>query len=393
MSLRFFVIAGEQSGDVLGARLMRALKKKFPKIYFSGIGGPLMEAEGIKSFVPMDALSVIGLTAILYRYRSLSRYLSETIETIIAQNPDIVVTIDSQEFSLRVMRGVKARAPHIRIVHYVVPTVWAWRPRRAEKLAKVADQLLALFPFEPPYFERYGVRCDFVGHPVAGLPLIGENMIVDFKQKFNLNASDPLFIVLPGSRISEIVYHMPILKDTLTRLSKRYPNMRVMVPVVENLAEIVKRKAVTWPGNPLFINAENYGEAGENLKYTALGAADLALAASGTAALELAAARTPMVVFYKMNWLSYILVLLLKKINRACLVNIILQKDVVPELIGRKCQAALIEKEAVDILQNSDHQKAQINAMNTVMNVMGQDMEETPSMRAACAIFDGLNHK
>ena len=194
--MRVFLIAGEPSGDALGRALMAGLKALVPEVAFQGVGGPLMEGEGMTSLFPMDELSVMGLAEILPRYPALKRRLNQTIAAVLEAKPDVLVTIDSPDFCLRVAKGVKAASDQ-RIVHYVAPTVWAWRPKRAGKMAGVVDQVLALFPFEPPYLERAGVRCDFVGHPVVTEPQATDAEAAAFRLAHGLDDA-PLLLLLPG---------------------------------------------------------------------------------------------------------------------------------------------------------------------------------------------------
>ena len=169
--MRVFLVAGEASGDALGAALMAGLRALCADVAFDGIGGPLMEAEGLQSRFPMEELSVMGLMEVLPKYRHLKRRIAETADAVVALRPDVLITIDSPDFGLRVARAARARWPDLRTVHYVAPSVWAWRPGRAAKMAPVIDHVLALLPFEPPYMEAAGMTCDFVGHPVTTVPL------------------------------------------------------------------------------------------------------------------------------------------------------------------------------------------------------------------------------
>ena len=200
--MRVFLVAGEPSGDRLGGALMEGLKTLVPEVQFDGVGGPLMQEQGLVSRFPMSELSVMGLVEVLPKFFHLKRRISETAQAVLDTKPDVLITIDSPDFSLRVAKIVKAGSD-IRTVHYVAPSVWAWRPGRADKMAKVIDHVLALLPFEPPYMERAGMECDFVGHPVASEPIATPQDISAFRQTFDLGDA-PILLALPGSRKGEI---------------------------------------------------------------------------------------------------------------------------------------------------------------------------------------------
>ncbi len=196
----FFLIAGEPSGDKLGAQLMAGLKELHPDVRFSGIGGPLMEGQGLTSDFPMGELSVMGVLEILPRLPKLLRRVRATIDRVAQISPDALITIDSPDFCLRVAKGVRNKAPGIGTVHYVAPTVWAWRPGRAAKMARFVDHVLALFPFEPPYMEAHGMTCDFVGHPVAREVTPSASECAAFRAEIGVAPDQRLLLVLPGSR-------------------------------------------------------------------------------------------------------------------------------------------------------------------------------------------------
>ncbi len=187
--MRVFLIAGEPSGDKLGGALMAALARLVPRIAFDGVGGPMMATEGLSSRFPMDELSVMGIAEVLPRYRQLTRRIAETAAAVVETRPDVLVTIDSPDFCLRVAKKVRASDPSIRVVHYVAPSVWAWRPGRAAKMARHVDQVLALLPFEPPFFEAVGLRCDFVGHPIAAEEQAGPEEVAAFRRGAGLGSA------------------------------------------------------------------------------------------------------------------------------------------------------------------------------------------------------------
>ncbi|MCT4684144.1 MAG: lipid-A-disaccharide synthase, partial [Roseicyclus sp.] len=234
--MRLFLVAGEPSGDRLGAALMAGLKHLVEEpIEFHGIGGPMMQAEGLQTLFPMEELSVIGLTEILANYRRLARRVTDTAQAVLAMKPDALITIDIPEFSLRVASKVKAAAPHQPTVHYVAPTVWAWRPKRARKMARSIDHVLALLPFEPPYMQAEGMSCDFVGHPVVTEPRASEAEIAAFQDKHGLG-NGPKVLVLPGSRRSEIERLAPVFGEALRPVLARHPDAQVILPAAPAVA-------------------------------------------------------------------------------------------------------------------------------------------------------------
>ena len=206
MTLRVFLLAGEPSGDRLGAALMEGLQQLVPDVRFDGVGGPLMQAKGLTSRFPMEELSVMGIAEVLPKYRHLKRRIRETADAVIATQPDVMITIDSPDFSLRLAKLVKAELPDLHTIHYVAPSVWAWRPERAAKMARVIDQVLALLPFEPPFMEAEGMRCDFVGHPAATFSRPGAEEQSSMRAELGLG-DEPTVAVMPGSRSGELARH------------------------------------------------------------------------------------------------------------------------------------------------------------------------------------------
>ncbi len=382
--MRVFVIAGEPSGDKLGAALMAGLRSLLPdtEVEFIGIGGPRMTEEGLSSIFPMDDISVMGLTEILKQYPALKRRVTEAAEAVIAARPDVLITIDLPEFCLRVAKIVKARS-NIRTVHYVAPTVRAWRPGRAAKMARHIDQVLALLPFEPPYMEAAGMRCDFVGHPVVTDPQASAAEALAFRSRHGL-ADAPLLLVLPGSRRSEVTRMGPIFGEVLREVCARRPDMRLVVPAAGPVVPLVQQAVADWPGAPLVLDGAAEGAQAE--KRAAFRAGDLALAASGTVSLELAAAGTPMVIAYDMNWLSRTLIMHLLRVDTVTLVNLVSDTRVVPEYVAKACVPADIAAAVLRLAEAPESQKA---AMALVMERLGQG-QEPPGIRAARAVLDGL---
>ncbi|WP_238366736.1 lipid-A-disaccharide synthase [Mesobacterium pallidum] len=381
--MRVFTIAGEPSGDRLGAALMAGLKELSPGVQFTGVGGPLMEGAGLHSLFPMDEISIMGITEILKEYRALKARIRQVAEAVIAQKPDVLVTVDLPEFCLRVAKLVRAADPSIRICHYVAPTVWAWRPGRAAKMAPHVDQVLALLPFEAPYMEAAGMRCDFVGHPVVTEPQATEAEAEAFRAAHGIGSA-PLLMVLPGSRRSEVGRLAPIFGEVLRLLLPRRPDLRIVLPAARSVAPLVREAAATWPGKPVVLDPAAPDAAAT--KRAAFTAADVALAASGTVSLELAASDTPMVIAYDMNWLSRQIIGRMLRTDTVTLVNLVSDTRTVPEFIGTNCRPGPIAEALLQTLADDGGQRA---ALRSTMDRLGAG-GEPPGLRAARAVLDGL---
>ncbi|WP_368188020.1 lipid-A-disaccharide synthase [Aestuariibius sp. HNIBRBA575] len=374
--MNVFIIAGEASGDKLGAALMDGLSELRPNVVFNGIGGQMMTQRGLTSQFEMSELSVMGIAEVLPKYFHLKRRIRETADAILAQKPDVVVTIDSPDFCLRVAKLVKP-VSDIRIVHYVAPSVWAWRPKRADKMAALVDQVLALLPFEPPYMLAAGVRCDFVGHPVTTETVADAIAVTAFKAKHGLG--EATLIALPGSRRGEVGRLSERFGQAIAEFGRDHPDLQVILPVAPGLEDLVRQQVADWPVKPILLT-------GTFDKSAAFQSARIALAASGTVSLELAAAGTPMVIAYDMNWLSRRLIKRMLRIDTVTLVNLVANSRTVPEFIGDKC---LPDDIANALTKLWDHPDAQNDAMQITMEKLGRGAEK-PGLRAARAVLDGL---
>ena len=377
--MRVFVVAGEPSGDRLGGALMAGLSQLSPGVEFAGVGGTAMQGQGLNSLFDMSELSIMGIVEVAPKYFHLKRRIREVAEAALAFAPDVIVTIDSPDFCLRVARLVKA-ASDIPTVHYVAPSVWAWREGRATKMAKVIDHVLALLPFEPPLMQAAGMGCDFVGHPVVAEPVASGTDIAAFRAAHDIGDA-PLVLALPGSRKGEVGRLGDIFGDVLKRVVQARPDARVAVPVAQGVADMVAQVTSTWPAAPILIAPDDPAA-----KRAAFGAADVALAASGTVSLELAAADTPMVIAYDMTWLTRQIVKRMIKIDTVTLVNLVSESRVVPEFLGQDCVPEKIAPALVALL---DHPKAQHDAMQLTMMRLGRD-GEAPGLRAARAVLAAI---
>lgn len=373
--VKLFLIAGEPSGDRLGGALMAGLET-LTQVEFAGIGGPLMQAEGMASLFPMEELSVMGIAEVLPKYLHLKRRIREAAEAVLASGAKALVTIDSPDFCLRVAAIVKARRPEFRTIHYVAPSVWAWRPGRAAKMAKVVDHVLALLPFEPPYMTAVGMTCDFVGHPVVAEPLASD------QERAAFAGPGPLLLALPGSRRGEVTRLAPVFGAVVARLHERHSDLRVALPTVRGVSGLVRELTAGWAVRPEIIQ-----DAGR--KRGAFAAADVALAASGTVSLELAANGCPMVIAYDMHPLTLWLMRRAALIDTVTLVNLVSETRVVPEFIGPDCRPGKITPALEAVLADPSAQAA---AMALTMDRLGKG-GEPPGLRAARSVLGALSDR
>lgn len=374
--LTVYLVAGEPSGDLLASRLMRALKKKTGgDVRFYGVGGETMAQEGLTSLFDSSELAVMGLMEVIPSIPRILKRISQTVQDIVDKKPDVVVTVDSWSFSARVNKALKARKTGIPQFHYVAPQVWAWKKKRAKTCGRYIDELFALLPYEPPYFEPHGLKTDFVGHPVVeGGASKGDGAA--FRKEYGIAAGAPLLCVLPGSRRSETKYLLPVFQETVSRLKQKYPALRVVVPTVVTVAEKVKKAVASW-------NVPVTVVTGEKARYDAFAAANAALAASGTVALELAMARVPYCIAYKMNPISSFLAPLVVKGKYVNLVNILADKLIVKEFLLKNCRADWLANEVDLLLSDETYRQTQISQASQVLNLLGAGQAETPSDKVA----------
>ncbi|MCU0816582.1 MAG: lipid-A-disaccharide synthase [Cypionkella sp.] len=353
---------------------MAGLKSLSPEVRFVGVGGPLMQAEGMESLFPMEELSIMGLVEVLPKYLHLKRRIAQTAEAVGALRAEALITIDSPDFCLRVAALVKAARPDLPVIHYVAPSVWAWRPGRAAKMARVVDHVLALLPFEPPYMQAAGMTCDFVGHPVVAEP------VARAEERAAMAGEGPLILALPGSRRGEVTRLAPVLGQVMGRIKAVHPTARVALPTVRGVAALVRDLVKDWPIAPEIIE-----DAGR--KRAAFAAADVAIAASGTVSLELAANACPMVIAYDMNPITLWLMRRAALIDTVTLVNLVSETRAVPEFIGPRCRADLIAPEVLRLL--AEGAGAQAEAMRVTMARLGRG-GEPPGLRAARSVLTFL---
>ncbi len=387
--MKFFMIAGEPSGDRLGAALIKGFDKLLPKSAdFIGIGGAHMLDQGFESHFRMEDISIMGVGEILSRYFFLKKRIAQTAQAVLDSKPDALITIDLPEFNLRVAEIVRKHST-IPIIHYVAPTVWAWRPKRAEKMARFVDHVLALLPFEPPYMTSVGLSCDFVGHPVVEEPVASLAAAKAFRERYSLGDA-PVILCLPGSRVSEITRLTPVFKETLKKIKDHKPEVQFVLPAAVEVASQLRALTSDWDKVVIFLDPRDQGpEQSLAHKRAAFRAADGALAASGTVSLELAASQTPMVIGYNMGWVSRQIIGRLVTTDTVTLVNLISETRDVPEFIGPQCTSANLAKALLNILASPDRQ---LNAMRETMKHLGKGAVR-PGERAASSILNFIEQR
>lgn len=376
--LKIMLVAGEPSGDALGAHLMRAARALAGEnVEFIGIGGDQMTAEGLRSLFPMSILSVMGLFEIAPRAVTILRRLVEAETFARAEAPDLILTIDSPGFNKRLIKRLQD-TPMVK-VHYVAPSVWAWRPGRAKKMAELFDHLLTLLPFEPPWFEKEGLPSTFVGHPAVEAEKAYSGDPRAFRSSINVPSHAPLVCVLFGSRRGEVSRLGPTFVRTLERLGRQLPQIRVVSPTLPHLADQV--------ANLLRGQSQPFEVVGPDAKMDSFHAADAALAASGTVALETGLAGLPTVVAYRLNPLTAAIARRLIKIEYANLINILLDRPVVPELLQDACTPDRIAAAMHTIMSDPVHRDAQIEAGAMVRDML-KPGSLWPSAKAARVVLN-----
>lgn len=377
-----YLVAGEPSGDLLGAKLMMALKRQTRNaVQFAGLGGSHMHAQGLESLFSYRELSLMGFWEILPHIPRLKRRIAQVAEDILQKKPDVVVTIDSPGFNFRLVKQLRAdsRSAGIKFVHYVAPTVWAYKPKRAAKIAPLFDKLLTLLPFEPPYFEREGLACEFVGHPV----LEDDYSKADgaaFREKHGILPHDPILLLLPGSRPKEIRQHLAIFMHTLDLLTARFGHLTEVIVVPPGMRKEIEDHLAEWPGHPLVVSEPEE-------KHDAFAASTLALVKSGTVTLELACAEVPMVVTYRVSPVSAWLLRQMIKVKYVTLVNILLNKAVIPELLQERCQPDYLAHELAGMLINRDIGRKQKRQAHAALAMLLPENGKSPSELAAQSVL------
>ncbi len=371
-----FLVAGEPSGDLLGGRLMEALRRVTGgRIRFAGVGGEAMAAQGLRSLFALEDLAVMGFAEVLPRLPLILRRMREVEAAVTAAHPDVVVTIDAPGFNLRLAR--RLRPTGVRLVQYVAPQLWAWRPGRARRLAGLFDRILALFPFEPEFFARLGVDAVAVGHPAVEAPPPAGG---DLRRRLGIAPEAPVLLMLPGSRVGLVRRMLPVYGETVARLAAAVPGFTVLLPVVPATRAPVQAAVARWAA-PAHVLAD----AGDRRQ--ALAEAAAAVTISGTSTLELALAGVPMAVAYRTSAISAALARRLIRVPHVALPNLVMGRAIVPELLQEDCTGEALARIAGDLLLGGAAALRQRADLSRVRAVLGTD-GPPPSERAARAVLE-----
>jgi lipid-A-disaccharide synthase len=378
--VKLFLAAGEASGDQLGFKLIRALRARAPEVELLGVGGAAMQREGFVSLFPMTDIAVMGILPVLARLPTLLARIEATAQACIAARPDALVLIDSPDFTHRVARRVRNVLPDLKVVDYVSPTVWAWRPGRARKMRSYIDLVLALLPFEPAAHERLGgPRCVYVGHPLIERldELRGTATAVE-------KAAGPV-LLLPGSRRSVVERMGPHFGGALAQIAVQHPGLDYILPAAGHVEAQIRALVATWPVQPRIVT-------GEAEKFAAFRQARAALAASGTVTLELALSRTPTIVAYRVPKFEEIIARRLIQTSTIVLPNLILGENALPEFLQEEADAAHLAKALTEVLDDGPQRRAQLAALDKLEGLMLLPGGAQPSDKAAEAIFDLISN-
>jgi lipid-A-disaccharide synthase len=378
---KIFLIATEESGDRLGAPLMKVLRQRLGgAVQFEGVGGQSMAREGLVSLFPIEELSIVGLTAVVRQLPIILRRIWETADAVIKASPDILVIIDSPDFTHRVAKRVRARDPSIPIVDYVSPSVWAWRSGRASSMRRYIDHVLALLPFEPEVYRRLrGPPCSYVGHPLTEQ---AGTFRPDTDEQQRRDRQPPVLLVLPGSRRSEIRHHLAIFGETLGLLRAESGPFELVLPTMPHLQETVSEGVKSWPVQPRIVVRENE-------KRAAFRIAHAALVKSGTVTLELAFAAVPMVAAYRAGAVEGWFLLRVVNTSSVILANLVIGEDVVPQFLQQDCTPQRLAAALREILTDSASRRRQLEAfakIDAIVSTGGQP----PSVRAADIVLATL---
>ena len=377
------LIAGEPSGDALGGQLIEGLKTLAPSgLRIVGVGGPQMRGAGLQSLFSLNDTSVMGLREVVPRVPRILRRIRQAANFAVKEKPDIVVVIDSPDFTHKVAKRIHKLAPELKLIDYVAPQVWASRPKRATKMAAFFDHVLCLLPFEVPFFANVGLPATFVGHPVierAPPPGIG----TAFRTRYGIKPEEKVLALLPGSRLSEIRFLWPVFQEAVEKTEAAAGPLRIVVPTVPNVANRVRQLASAWGQRVIVTESQDD-------KFGAFEAADVALAASGTVTTELALAATPMVIGYRVGALTAAIARRFIKVPFITLVNLILKREAIPEFVQEHCTAENLSSELIRLLTSPPARVAQVTASAEAVKALGLG-DEKPSIRAARAVLKLLD--
>ncbi|MFL1781117.1 Lipid-A-disaccharide synthase [Candidatus Hepatincolaceae symbiont of Richtersius coronifer] len=392
-----YLIVGENSGDLSASKIMERLKIRLPNVKFMGIGGPLMEKQGLNSLFPMAEIAIMGLLEVIPKIFKIKKLIQATVDNIKEIKPNLIITVDSLGFNKRVAIKVKKENLNIPLVHFIAPSVWAWKPKRAKVMAGIYDYLLCLFAMEIPYFEKEGLPTFFVGHPIieSGADKGEAKNFLDkylpqdvnnLKNKNYLEKTDKKYLLLmPGSRTTEVSRLLPIFVQSVEAIKINFPNLKIILPTVPHLKNYLD--------NYISLNNLNYLVVTEQAdKYDAFQLASLAIVASGTVTLELALAKVPTIVAYRVNPITSFIARFLIKIKYASIINIIANKEIIKEYIQRNCKVKNIADKAISMLKNPTQYQTDSSEILRILQEMGYE-NFSPSDKAARVIQNILLKK
>ncbi|MDX1949976.1 MAG: lipid-A-disaccharide synthase [Rickettsiales bacterium] len=385
---KIFIIAGEKSGDNLGAKLISALKAKQNDIEIFGIGGEEMEKTGLKSLFPMKEINLMGFAEIIPHLPNLINRINFTTKKILEEQPEIVITIDSPGFNYRIAKNLRKANFKGKLIHYVAPSVWAYKEKRAKKTAKLFDTLLCILPWEPPYFEKYNLKTYFIGHSLfENLNILSDSEKQNFREKLfaknNIKNDEKLISVFVGSRLGEVKKHLPIIKKAQELISQKIDCKFAFltIPHLQNYLESEIGKS-----DKIIISSENIE------KQKIIQISDFAIVKSGTISLEVAALNCPQIIYYKVNKLSHFLIMRMIKIKFANLINISANEEIIPELIQNNCTAENISEKVLEFLENKNLSISQLEKAKIELKKLGSESNQNPSELAADIILTALKH-
>ncbi len=378
--MKVYIIAGEPSGDLLASGMMGALRGMDPGVEFYGLGGESMKSLGFESLFDISDIAVMGIFEVVPRLPVIFRRIRQTVEDIEAHNPDVLVTVDSWGFASAVITKLRKRNTKIPVVHYVAPQVWAWKKGRARNVARLVDRLMMLLPNEGQYFEKYGLKCDFVGHPVIERMSGVEYDTVGFRTRYDIPQDATVVCALPGSRRGEIKRLAPVLRRSLEIIKEKYGEIVVVVPTVGYVADMVREQ---FEGMDMPLRVVT----GKEDKYNAFRTSSVALAVSGTVSLELTAAGTPHLIVYTFNFLTNWLVRNFINTRYANLINILVQRPIIPEYVLMYCKPELIAAGALELLTSPEAAQKQIGEAGEVLATLRPE-GMMPSERAAQIVIE-----
>jgi len=374
--MKFYILAGEKSGDFIGGKIMQAINKLIDNTEWSGVGGDNMAKSDLESLFPMDQISLMGFFEVLPHIFKLKKLIDDTVCDILQKNPQIVITIDSPGFTFRVAKKIKKKAPHIKLVHVVAPSVWAYKPDRAKKYAQIYDHMLTLLPFEPQYFTVHNLPSICIGHPVLEQEFYKNSTAL--KEQMGITGNAKIITVTAGSRKGEINRHMLIIREALDRLSTTHKIKALFVQADESNFYAIEK----------FLIGANFDYSFSTNRLKSFAISDCALAKSGTNTLEIAASGTPMIIGYKLNAMTFFFLKMMIKIKYACLINIISDKEIIPEYIQSAFNADNIVLTLSELLDDPIQAQTQVRAAQEVLKSIGLNASQKPSKIAAKIIVD-----